>query len=166
MMPAQLSPSVDPWFFSAPRVSTYAGTRALTHASGFHFERDQRLYRQRRAVWRQGRDAGGDVDVAVLEIERRQLPASVIIQAFTPVHLVADFAEVRVDESLLVVGFSPGFHDTRHHLPVLRHAVMASPYGIRCVAKLPQRCRGRCWACTPRAWTWATVTWRKTSRWD
>jgi hypothetical protein len=29
------------------------------------------------------------------------------------------------------VGFPLGFHDARHHLPVLRHAVFASPYGIR-----------------------------------
>jgi hypothetical protein len=32
---------------------------------------------------------------------------------------------------VLVVGFPLGFHDALHHLPVWRHAVIASPYGIR-----------------------------------
>ncbi|MDO9202259.1 MAG: serine protease, partial [Hydrogenophaga sp.] len=35
---------VDPLFLAAPRVSTYLGTHALTNASGFFFERDNRLY--------------------------------------------------------------------------------------------------------------------------
>ena len=30
-----------------------------------------------------------------------------------------------------VVGFPLGFHDVVHHLPVLRHAAIASPFGIR-----------------------------------
>jgi hypothetical protein len=34
------SPTVDPLFFSVPRVSTLAGERGLTHASGFYFQRD------------------------------------------------------------------------------------------------------------------------------
>jgi hypothetical protein len=38
------SPTVDPLFFSVPRVSTLAGERGLTHASGFYFQRDGRLY--------------------------------------------------------------------------------------------------------------------------
>lgn len=167
------SPTVDPLFFSVPRVSTLAGERGLTQASGFYFQRDARLYLvtsrhvvfdqatrhvpdrleielhldgtnltrstgfsiplyvQGQAVWRQGHDGGGDIDVAVLEIERRKLPASVVIRAFTPAHLVGDFAEVPVGEPLVVVGFPLGFHDAVHHLPVLRYAMVASPYGIR-----------------------------------
>jgi hypothetical protein len=30
-----------------------------------------------------------------------------------------------------VVGFPLGFHDTLHHLPVVRHAVIASSFGLR-----------------------------------
>ena len=38
---------------------------------------------------------------------------------------------VEVGSSLLIVGFPLGFHDTMHHLPVVRHAVIASSYGTR-----------------------------------
>jgi len=31
----------------------------------------------------------------------------------------------------LVVGFPLGFHDTLHHMPVVRHAVLASSFGLR-----------------------------------
>ena len=32
---------------------------------------------------------------------------------------------------MLVVGFPLGFHDTLHHMPVVRHAVIASSFGLR-----------------------------------
>ena len=32
---------------------------------------------------------------------------------------------------LLVVGFPLGFHDTLHHIPVVRQAVVASSFGLR-----------------------------------
>lgn len=83
------------------------------------------------AVWRQGRDAGGPIDVAALELDRSKLPSGAVYTAFTPAHLVSNFAEVNTGEPLRVVGFPLGFHDSVHHLPVLRHAVFASPYGIR-----------------------------------
>lgn len=167
------SATVDPLFLAAPRVTTYLGRRALTNASGFFFQRDERLYlvtsrhvvideasrhlpdrleielhldgsnltrstgfsmllyANGGAVWRQGRDGGSEIDVAVLELDRRQLPTDAIVRAFTPSHLQTSFAAVPVDASLLVVGFPLGFHDTVHHLPVVRQAAIASPYGIR-----------------------------------
>ena len=30
-----------------------------------------------------------------------------------------------------MVGFPLGFHDTLHHMPVVRHAVVASSFGLR-----------------------------------
>ena len=164
---------VDPLFLAAPRVSTFHGKQALTNASGFFFERDDRLflvtsrhvvideetkhfpdrleielhldasnltrstgfsmllYDEGSAVWRQGSDSGGDIDVAVIELDRSALPDESVIRAFSPAHLSHDFSEVHPGESLLVVGFPLGFHDALHHLPVLRHAIIASPYGIR-----------------------------------
>jgi len=164
---------VDPLFLAAPRVSTFHGTQPLTNASGFFFEREDRLYLvtsrhvvideetqhlpdrleielhidatnltrstgfsmllydEGAAVWRQGRDSGSEIDVAVLELDRSALPDEAVIRAFTPAHLQTAFDEVHPGESLLVVGFPLGFHDALHHLPVLRHAVVASPYGIR-----------------------------------
>jgi hypothetical protein len=93
------------------------------------------LYNQGAAVWRQGRDGGSEIDVAVLELDRSQLPDGAIIRAFTPAHLQTSFASVPVDASLLVVGFPLGFHDTLHHMPVVRQAVIASSFGLRFQSK-------------------------------
>ena len=41
---APITAPVDPLFLAAPRVSTFHGTQALTNASGFFFEREQRLF--------------------------------------------------------------------------------------------------------------------------
>lgn len=164
---------VDPLFLAAPQVSTFVGTQPLTNASGFFFERDERLYlvtsrhvlideatdhRPDRieiglhidainltlstgfsvplyvdglAVWHQGCDSGGEIDVAVIELDRGAFPAEAVVRAFTPAHLQTDFNAVPADTSLMIVGFPLGFHDVVHHLPVLRHAAIASPFGIR-----------------------------------
>lgn len=89
------------------------------------------LYRDSTAVWRQGSDAGGDIDVAVIELDRGVLPASVPLCCFTPQHLQSSLNDVEVGTSVLVVGFPLGFHDTLHHLPVVRQAVIASSFGMR-----------------------------------
>jgi hypothetical protein len=94
------------------------------------------LYQDGKSVWRQGRDATGEIDVAVVEINRAALPPSTVLRAFTPAHLLSsakqDSADqVEIGSSLLVVGFPLGFHDTLHHLPVVRHAVIASSFGLR-----------------------------------
>jgi S1-C subfamily serine protease len=89
------------------------------------------LYQDGKSVWRQGGDAAGDIDVAVIELDRTALPASVALRAFTPAHLQGSLDEVEVGTSLLVVGFPLGFHDAVHHLPVVRQAIIASSFGIR-----------------------------------
>jgi S1-C subfamily serine protease len=164
--------AVETLLLTAPRVSTFLGQRALTGASGFFFERDERLYlvtsrhvlideptrhfpdrieiefhtderdlsrpivlslllyEGGKAVWRQARDAGGEIDVAVLEIERPLLQGA-LPRAFTPHHLQESLGEVEVGTPLLVVGYPLGFHDGRHHLPVARLAAVASSFGTR-----------------------------------
>ena len=164
---------IEPVLLTATRILTFDGQRALTNASGFFFERDQRLflvtsrhvlidkasrhfpdrieielhidrdnvaaasgfsiplYRDGGSLWRQGHDAAGDVDVAVIEVERAALPLATVYRAFTPAHLLAPQHQVEVGASLLVVGFPLGFHDTLHHMPVVRHAVIASSFGLR-----------------------------------
>jgi hypothetical protein len=171
--PSQGGHGIEPLLLTSTRVSTFDGARALTGASGFFFERDQRLYlvtsrhvlydgptkhfpshieikvhtnarnltlravlrmplyQGGQSVWRHGRDSGGDIDVAVIEIDRSALPAAVEIRCFTPAHLLRALHEVEVGSSLLVVGFPLGFHDTLHHLPVVRQAVVASSFGLR-----------------------------------
>jgi hypothetical protein len=167
------SPAVDPLFLATPRVATFNGTQPLTNASGFFFQRGERLflatsrhvfideesehrpdrieitlhldaknltrctgfsmplYAKGVAVWRQGQDGGGEIDVAVLEIHRQVLPKGALVFAFTPAHLARDFDAVPIDATLCIAGFPLGFQDTVHQLPVLRHAAIASPFGIR-----------------------------------
>lgn len=89
------------------------------------------LYRDGESVWRQGSDTAGDIDVAVVELERSALPESMAYSAFNPSHLQTGPDQVEVGTSLLVVGFPLGFHDTLHHLPVARHAMLASSFSFR-----------------------------------
>ena len=164
---------IETILLTTTRVSTFDGERLLTGASGFFFQRDERLflvtsrhvlidepsqhypsrieielhtdagnltrstglsmllYEEGKSIWRQGEDEGGEIDVAVIEIEREALPGGVSLQAFTPAHLQDQLEEVEVGSSLLVVGFPLGFHDALHHLPVVRQAAIASSFGLR-----------------------------------
>ena len=89
------------------------------------------LYRHGKAVWRQGSDSAGEIDVAAIELDRFALPKSAILNAFSPGHIYGPHDEVEIGSSLLVVGFPLGFHDTLHHMPVVRHAALASSFGLR-----------------------------------
>lgn len=164
---------IESILLTAARVLTFEQQRILTNASGFFFERDERLflvtsrhvmidekskhfpdrieielhidpenmagstgfsiplYRNSRAIWRQGLDTAGEIDVAVIEIERSALPTTTVYHAFTPRHLQGPADQVEVGTSLLVVGFPLGFHDTLHHMPVVRQAAVASSFGLR-----------------------------------
>jgi hypothetical protein len=59
------------------------------------------------------------------------LPATLLLHAFTPAHLVDRLDRIEVGTSVLIVGFPLGFHDTLHRLPVARQAVVASAFGLR-----------------------------------
>lgn len=164
---------IESLLLSAAHVRTFIGERPLTNASGFFFEREQRLflvtsrhvvidepsrhfpdrieielhvdpedlgqstgfsiplYRDGKSSWRQGLDTTGEIDVAVIEIERAALSPKTVYRAFTPNHLPGESEQIEVGTSLLVVGFPLGFHDTLHHMPVVRHAVIASSFGLR-----------------------------------
>ena len=89
------------------------------------------LYQDGKSQWRQGQDSGGEIDVAMIEIQRAALPADAQLFAFTPEHLVPLTDAVEVGSSALIVGFPLGFHDTLHHLPVVRQSVIASAFGMR-----------------------------------
>jgi S1-C subfamily serine protease len=166
-------PRVEPLLLATTPVFTFEKASLLTNASGFFFERDERLflvtsrhvlidkpsnhfpdrinielhvdsenmtqsigfsmplYRDGKSTWRQGVDGAGEVDVAVIEIERAALPDATVYSAFTPGHLYNPEDRVEVGTTLSVVGFPLGFHDTLHHFPVVRHAVVASAFGLR-----------------------------------
>lgn len=164
---------VEPLLLTTSCISTFDGERLLTRASGFFFERDERLflvtsrhvlidepskhfpsrieiefhtevenltrsvqlsvwlYHEGVARWRQGQDSAGEIDVAVIELDRSTLPESALLQRFTPDHLQHSLQEVEVGSALLIVGFPLGFHDVVHHLPVVRQGGIASAFGLR-----------------------------------
>jgi hypothetical protein len=109
------------------QIELHTNAENLAESTGYSIP----LYRNGQGIWRQGMDAAGAIDVGVVEIAREALPRGVTYQAFTPAHLLGRFDEVEVGSNLLVVGFPLGFHDTLHHLPVVRHAIIASAFGLR-----------------------------------
>jgi S1-C subfamily serine protease len=164
---------IESLLLAAVRVFTFDRQRLLTSASGFFFEREERLflvtsrhvmidepskhfpdrleielhidadnmanstgfsiplYRNGTSLWRQGIDTSGEIDVAVIELERSALPATTVYSAFTPSHMLGPLDQVELGTPLLIVCFPLGFHDTLHHTPVARHAVVASSFGLR-----------------------------------
>lgn len=108
-------------------IELHISSENLTKSTGFSMP----LYRNGKSLWRQGTDTAGEIDVAVLEINRSALPKTAIFKAFTPRHLLGRLDQVEVGSSLLVVGFPLGFHDYVHHMPVVRHAIIASSFGLR-----------------------------------
>lgn len=165
--------NIEPILLTTVRVQTYQGGRHLTNATGFFFERDERLFlvsslhvfidplndhhpdrleielhigeehlsrsvffsiplfANGLSIWHTCSDSGGDVDVAVIEINRAALPGDTVYRAFSPAHLPQPEAAIEVGDSLLVVGFPLGFQDCLHHLPVVRQAAIASSFGLR-----------------------------------
>ena len=164
---------IESLLLTATRVLTFRAQDLLTNASGFFFQREERLflvtsrhvmaddaakhfpdrlqielhanadnmaeavevsiplYRDGTRLWRAGLDSGGDVDVAAIAIDRGALPAGTVYRSFTHEHLYRSTEEIEVGASVLVVGFPLGFHDTLHHAPVVRRAVIASSFGLR-----------------------------------
>ena len=108
-------------------IEIHTDAKILTRSTGISVP----LYRDGMSIWHQGNDAGGEIDVAVIELDRAALPQSVVLRCFTPVHLQRSLQEVEVGASLLIVGFPLGFHDVLHHLPVVRQAVISSSFGLR-----------------------------------
>jgi hypothetical protein len=165
--------SVEPLLLCTARISTFDGPRALTGASGFFFERDERLflvtsrhvvfdepskhhpdrieielhadrvnltrtvgfsvllYRKGLADWRQAEDTGGAIDVAVLELDRAAMPPEAVFHAFTPADVQGLHEGIEAGRSISIVGYPLGFHDSLHHLPVVRQAAIASSFGLR-----------------------------------
>lgn len=108
-------------------IELHVGAEPRSGATGFSIP----LYRNGVGVWRTCKDHAGDVDVAMLAINRAVLPPDTVYHAFTPAHLPPRLEDIEVGTPLLVVGFPLGFHDNLHHLPVVRQAVIASSFGLR-----------------------------------
>ncbi len=115
-------------FPDALEIELHINATNLTESIGFSIP----LYNdQGKSLWRQATDASGDVDVAVIELERAALPPGIVYRAFGVANLYDPLNPIEIGSQLLVVGFPLGFHDTLHHLPLVRQAVCASAFGLR-----------------------------------
>jgi hypothetical protein len=163
----------DSLLLAVTRVRTFYDQRVLTNASGFFFQRRERLFlvtsrhvlydeaaehfpdrielelhvdennlaesvwfsvplfATGRALWRQGEDDAGSVDVAAIEIARATLPDGVNLRFFEPQNLAIPPDGIDIGSSVVIVGFPLGFHDNLHHLPIARQGVLASAFGFR-----------------------------------
>jgi hypothetical protein len=90
-----------------------------------------KLFDGGKAVWHQGRDGAGAIDVAALQIDPSVFDPSPHLRWFTPEHLLQTFRSTQIGAPLVLLGYPLGFHDTVHHLPVARHAIIASAFGVR-----------------------------------
>ena len=88
------------------------------------------IYRDGKSIWRQAEDGAGSIDVAAVEIDRKALPEKATYQTFDSNHMIG-VRDIEIGSALLIVGFPLGFHDTLHHLPVARHAIVASCFDLR-----------------------------------
>ncbi|QBK05432.1 serine protease [Hylemonella gracilis] len=108
-------------------IELHTDARDLTRYATFSIP----LYGNGLALWRQAADTAGPVDVAVIELQANRLPAGTVLEAFDPSHLANEEEDVAIGDTLMVIGFPLGFHDTVHHLAVARSASIASAYGVR-----------------------------------
>jgi S1-C subfamily serine protease len=122
-------------FFDGPSRHAPVGIELTLHADAADLTRVHTLYlplyAAGTACWHQAQDGGGDIDVAALEITPSQLPRPHVLQAFTPDDLPDGRQDWDVGDAVAIPGFPLGFHDTVHHLPVVRTAAIASAYGVR-----------------------------------
>lgn len=108
-------------------IEIHIDSENLAKSTGFSIP----LYLNGKAAWRQGLDSAGEIDVAAIEIDRSALPATTVYRAYNPDHLLGPLEHVEIGAPLLIVGFPLGFHDTLHHMPVVRQATLASSFGLR-----------------------------------
>src|SRR5579872_3024195 len=92
--------------------------RAAQHETQHAEDRVHSLYRDGKSLRRQGLDAAGEIDVAVIEVERSALPKTTCYRAFTPKHLLSPLDHVEVGTSLLRRGISARL--PRHPAPHAR----------------------------------------------
>lgn len=82
-------------------------------------------------LWLEATDSGGLVDIVAILIDAEHFPPNSQYQAFGMDNLVENMEDVEIGTSVRVVGHPLGFADSLHHLPVMRHAIIASSFSLR-----------------------------------
>jgi hypothetical protein len=137
----------------------------LARSTGFSIP----LYRDGKSIWRQGLDAAGEIDVAVIEIQRCALPDTTVYRAFTPDHLHRPVSTMPYTTCRLYA--KPSLH--LHSDYVFRARATFSPMRALIGARVVRRSwcaflkesrswatyHGCCSVCTRHGSIWVTVTW-------
>jgi S1-C subfamily serine protease len=82
-------------------------------------------------LWLKTTDSSGLVDIVAILIEAENFPPNTQYQAFGMENLVENMQDIEIGTSVRVVGHPLGFADCLHHLPVMRHAIIASSFSLR-----------------------------------
>jgi hypothetical protein len=69
-----------------------------------------------------------DVDVAVLPIKNDM--SQYYIKSFSKENIIENNLYISIGDDLLVVGYPLGIRDTKHKMPIIRRAIMASVYPL------------------------------------
>lgn len=82
-------------------------------------------------LWRDMRDSAGPIDVAVMRLDRTDLPDSALLLAFDESHLQARGEDIAIGDVVSMVGFPLGLCNSAQPLTIARSGSIASPYGMR-----------------------------------
>lgn len=85
------------------------------------------LYSSGKRVWREHRNV--DVDLVMIPIESGSLK-SCLIKPLSKKNVITDEFPVFPGESVFLMGYPLGFSDDENNLPIFRHAMIASSYGV------------------------------------
>ena len=86
------------------------------------------LYQDGSPVWREHPVHGAEVDVVAVGISDPTVLRTHYLKAFQATDVLNAVQTLPPGQSVLIVGFPLGFHDTLHNLPLIRQAVVASDF--------------------------------------
>lgn len=72
----------------------------------------------------------GLIDVVAVPVLDPTVMSKWFVDVFSPADLYPEDGRLPMGQRVLVVGFPLGFNDERHNLPMVRHATVASVYGL------------------------------------
>jgi S1-C subfamily serine protease len=78
--------------------------------------------------WREHPGLGDKVDVVAVPINDPLVLSNHFVGAFTPEDIRGQNKPLPMGQEVLIVGFPLGFHDTVHHLPIVRSATIATSF--------------------------------------
>lgn len=81
-------------------------------------------------LWREHPVLGDQVDVVAIPINDPNVLSNWHVDAFEPEDLLDEKHALPLGQQVIIVGFPLGFEDTRHRLPMIRAATIASVYPL------------------------------------